>query len=101
MQRSELPTEPEIPLGPEHRDAALELWLEHHHIPQPLPELLRMVVHGQGTKVTARELGVTPGEVRTLERDFQELMGQSIFEVATSILSAALERGRQREQVQI
>ena len=101
MQRSELPTEPEIPLGSEDREAALAVWLEHHPLPDPLRELLRAVVHGAGTKETARRLGVTRDDVSTLEREFQRHMGQSIFEVATVILATALERGRQRAQVQI
>lgn len=101
MQRRELPTEPEIPLQPEHRDAALEVWFEHHQVSPEHATLLRAVVHGVGGEETSRRLGMSREAVEELELDFEEQMGQSIFEAASSIVSAALERSDQRAQVQI
>lgn len=84
-----LPTEPELHLSRAGRDAALQIWVEHHSLPADLRALLHAIVTGDQGKALRRRLEIDTGELKRLEDAFEHTFAQSVYLVAGDIIEEA------------
>lgn len=90
----ELRTEPELALGLQPRQRAIELWCAHHRISPLLRTFLTGVVLGEARDELATHLGLREEELVFLEAAFEASTTQNIYVVAADILNAAHEAQR-------
>lgn len=91
-KRSRKVTSVESPSAMVRRAQALLDFCEQHELGQSHRRLLREVLDGHRGPALAYALGVEPSELDDLRRSFEAHAGQSVYDAAIDVLTAAREK---------